>query len=133
MSGPTTIAHHLALPERIRALEAEKQGLYASLMAQGTKLDGEIEAREKSEAELAAALESDMLPFFREMTRKFRSHIPDRGDSWKRTDWDARKALMNELVEASEEDALAEEWADVANYAFFLWWRAAGREGRPKG
>jgi len=108
--------------ERIRELEAElasEKRLYDQHLKEYWAVVKERDALKARVAEL----EPEFWPFFREMTRKFRNHISDRGDSWKATGWDIVFRLKQEIAEATAEGALRDEWADVANFAFFAWYR----------
>lgn len=62
--------------------------------------------------------------FKRQMEHKLLLHVYDRGESWKEPGWNIVARLREEIREALEDGASPMEWADVANFAFFAWYRA---------
>lgn len=70
-------------------------------------------------------LRQELQQFAEMMESKMRKHDLDRGNSWKSMDkWVLLGRLNKEIYEATQVDDSSSEWADVANYAMFLWWQA---------
>ena len=67
--------------------------------------------------------EPELSRFVDAMRYKLRKHELDRGESWKQERWDILSGLLHELVEGLKENASPYEFADVANFAFFAWYR----------
>lgn len=65
------------------------------------------------ELELRYKLKHLMLDFFDEMKQKMRSHLEDKGFSWKSC---SAQYLKNELISHVEKA----DWVDVANFCFML-------------
>lgn len=78
-------------------------------------------------AKPAALIEPEFSTFVSEMRRKLMLNTR-KGDSWRENGWDIEKRLHEEIAETHEPGARAEEWADVANFAFFAWARSARKE-----
>lgn len=64
-----------------------------------------------------------LMEFVLDMERKLKNHDKDRGDSWKREDWDILPRILEEISEALKNDE-PDEWVDVANFVFFAWYRS---------
>ena len=75
-------------------------------------------------------LRPELLEFAKVMESKLRKHDTDRGESWKDPKWDIMAQLRQEIYEAAAEDSAPEEYADVANFAFFGWWRKTLKQAK---